>query len=130
MWRSSEVVHNTLTVGGAKAVLGIQNMSGEDPQLVKQQRSLAARLQSDWANLLGDEETADMELLAGTERIPVHRLVLRARCGRLWDRLKEEKSVDGERTTLGFPHLSPKAVKIVVRYLYTAKVRAELSVLE
>ena len=95
-------------------------------ELAGVEQSLCVRLQSDWANVLEDEESADAVLLVGdTERVAVHRLVLRARCAHLWDLLKarSERPRDGEKLqTLRFPHLKPKAVKTAVKFLYTAQV--------
>ena len=97
-----------------------------DHQLAGAEQSLSARLQSDWASVLEDEAGADTVLLIGTERVAVHSLVLRARCAHLWHLLRtrgaERPRDDGELQTLRFPHLNPKAVKIAVKFLYTAEV--------
>lgn len=86
---------------------------------------LVVELQSDWGKLFEDGVGSDVDILVGTDRIAVHSLVLKVRCKKLGEDLKTMDSDNCNRPVLSFPSLSPSAVRIVLRYLYTAEVGQE-----
>ena len=83
-------------------------------------------LLGDLERLLEDESSTDLHFMIDHERVSAHRLIVVARC----ERYRKKKRLNQPPTAGNTPltiqlgkHFSAAAVRDVVRYLYTGKVR-------
>ena len=84
-------------------------------------------LQGDLERLLEDESGADLHFLIDQERVSAHRLVVITRCERYRKKKRLNRPYTAESTPLTIQlgkHFSAAAVRDVVGYLYTGKVRS------
>lgn len=89
---------------------------------------LLTGLLSDFERLLQDEASADLHFLIDKELVLAHRLVVVARCERYRNKKRLNQPLPNSADTpitiqLG-KHFSAEAVRDVVKYLYTGKVRS------
>lgn len=83
-------------------------------------------LQADLERLLRDESSADLHFLIDQECVPAHRLVVVTRCERYRKKKRLNQRLSAENTPLDIQlgkHFSAAAVRDVVSYLYSGKVK-------
>lgn len=86
--------------------------------------ALLAGLVSDFGRLLEQQSTADVHFMVDQEKVTAHRLIVLARCERYRTKKRFNQQVDNYPLTIQLgKHFSAVAVRDVVSYLYTGKVR-------
>lgn len=88
--------------------------------------ALLAGLLSDLDRLLEQQASADVHFMVDHEKVTAHRLIVVARCERYRTKKRFNQQPDNSPLIIQLgKHFSAAAVKDVICYLYTGKVRKE-----
>jgi len=96
-----------------------------DYSFQRRDSALLAGLLSDLDNLLDNQATADIHFMIDQEQVTAHKLIVLARCERYRSKKKFSQHADSNSpivVQLG-KHFSAAAVRDVIVYLYTGKVK-------
>ena len=85
-------------------------------------------LQQDWFKMVGNSELADVVLLVEGERFPTHRVMLAERSeyfrGLFLSVIQGQRSEGGVVQEIDLGQVIAGVLRVVLRYLYTAKLRS------
>ena len=103
----------------------VRHLSREN-SFQRRDSALLAGLLSDLDNLLDNQATADVHFMIDQEEVTAHKLIVLARCERYRNKKKFNQHSDDSPLVIQLgKHFSAAAVRDVVGYLYTGKVRHE-----